>query len=54
MGRMDSVRNNLVSILPSLPTNPRHGIKMDGMTKGDRGVELLEAYVGLVNEAVTN
>lgn len=43
--------NTLETMLISMPAR---GVQMDGVTKGPRAMELLDDYVFLVNEAVTN
>lgn len=52
--RVRSVSQNLEMLLPSLPLSEHAAVRIDGATKGERGMELLEDYAVLVNEAVTN
>ena len=50
--KLKGVTQNLETLSSSIPDG--HGIRVDGATKGQRAMELLESYVVLVNEAVTN
>ncbi len=46
------IAGNLETMCPQLPSS--RGVMIDGATKGTRALTLLEEYVTVVNEAVTN